>query len=113
MNFFQIPDKGLIFSLKMRSVKILNISGLQTKCDTKVHSLSKTVSVLGLACAAGSIGIESACGLSVKYWSTSSMKADTRIGVAQLNRLHSSSTVLTPMSVQCMYVAKLQSSHCV
>ena len=46
-----------------------------------MHSLTKTVSVPGVACAAGSIGIESAYGLPVKYWSTSSTKTGTRVGV--------------------------------
>ena len=36
-----------------------------------MHSLTKIVSVSGVACAAGSIDIESAFALSAKYWSAS------------------------------------------
>ena len=50
-------------------------------------------------CSSGSIGIESACGFLTKYWSTSSTKTGTRVGVAWLNRLDGSSTVLTLISV--------------
>ena len=56
------------------------------KCNTKMHSLTESVSALEVACTAGSTGIESAFWLLTKYWSTYSTKAGTRVGVALLNR---------------------------
>jgi hypothetical protein len=85
------------------------------KGDTRVVSLTNTVSVLGFYCTVSNTGIVQHVGCPQSTGvNTISTKTDTMVGgAAVLNMLGGCSTIMTPMFVHSMSIARFQPIVCI